>query len=187
MVTQCFGGTYSYFCPYHATTMVATSIFLVVSLFPLFHFLPLIMGVISWIGVAMALLGATIALAQRDIKKGLVYSIMFQLGYMMLALNIGSYKAGLFHLITHAYSKALLFLGSKSIIHSMEPIVGYSPGKSQNMAFMGGLRKHMPITGTTFLIDTLYICGISPLAYFWSEDEILANSWLYFLVIGWIA
>jgi NAD(P)H-quinone oxidoreductase subunit 5 len=69
----------------------------------------------------------------------------------------------------------------------MEPIVGYSPGKSQNMAFMGGLRKHRPITGTTFLIDTLYICGIPPLAYFWSKDEILANSWLYFPIIGWIA
>jgi NAD(P)H-quinone oxidoreductase subunit 5 len=111
--------------------------------------------------------GATIALAQRDIKKGLSYSTMSQLGYMMLALGIGSYKAGLFHLITHAYSKAILFLGSGSIIHSMEPIVEYSLGKSQNMAFMGGLRKYIPITGTTFLIGTLSLCSISPLACFW--------------------
>jgi len=171
----------------HAATMVAAGIFLVARLFPLFQALPLVMGVISWTGAATALLGATIALAQRDIKKGLAYSTMSQLGYMMLALGIGSYKAGLFHLITHAYSKALLFLGSGSIIHSMEPIVGYSPGKSQNMAFMGGLRKHMPITGTTFLIGTLSLCGIPPLACFWSKDEILADSWLYFPVIGWIA
>jgi NAD(P)H-quinone oxidoreductase subunit 5 len=125
----------------HAATMVVANIFLVARLFPLFQALPLVTGVISWTGATTALLGATIALAQKDIKKGLVYSTMFQLGYMMLALGIGSYKAGLFHLITHAYSKALLFLGSGSIIHSMEPIVGYSPGKSQNMAFMGGLRK----------------------------------------------
>ncbi len=83
---------------------------------------------------------------------------------MMLVLGIGSYKAGLFRLITHAYSKALLFLGFGSIIHSMEPIVRYSPGKSQNMAFMGGLRKHMPITRTTFLIGTLFLCGILPFA-----------------------
>jgi NAD(P)H-quinone oxidoreductase subunit 5 len=112
---------------------------------------------------------------------------MSQLGYMLLPLGIGSYKAGLFHLITHAYSKAFLFLESKSIIHSMEPLVAYSPGKSQIMVFMGGLRKHMPIIGTTFLIGTLSLCGISLLACFWSKDEILANSWFYFPVIGWIA
>ncbi len=168
----------------HAATMVAACIFLIARLFPLFQALPLVMGVISWTGATTALLGATIALAQRDIKKGLAYSTMSQLGYMMLALGIGSYKAGLFHLITHAYSKALLFLRSGSIIHSMEPIVGYSSGKSQNMAFMGGVRKHMPITRTTFLIGTLSLCGISPLACFWSKDEILTYSWLYFRVIG---
>nr|AND48367.1 subunit 5 of NADH-plastoquinone oxidoreductase [Eosphagnum rigescens] len=171
----------------HAATMVAAGIFLVARLFPLFQALPLVMDVISWTGAATALLGATIALAQRDIKKGLAYSTMSQLGYMMLALGIGSYKAGLFHLITHAYSKALLFLGSGSIIHSMESIVGYSPDKSQNMAFMGGLRKYMPITGITFLIGTLSLCGIPPLACFWSKDEILADSWLHFPFIGLIA
>jgi NAD(P)H-quinone oxidoreductase subunit 5 len=91
----------------HAATMVVSSIFLITHLFRFFHVLPLVMGVISWTSTATTLLGATIALAERDIKKGLVYSTMFQLGYMMLALGIGSYKASLFHLITHAYSKAL--------------------------------------------------------------------------------
>ena len=101
----------------HAATMVAAGIFLVVRMFPLFQMLPLVMGIISWIGAVTAVLGASIAITQKDLKKGLAYSTMSQLGYMMLALGIGSYKASLFHLITHAYSKALLFLGSGSVIH----------------------------------------------------------------------
>ncbi|KAL2947578.1 hypothetical protein AAZX31_20G078600, partial [Glycine max] len=104
---------------------------------------------------------------------------MSQLGYMMLALGMGSYRAALFHLITHAYSKALLFLGSGSIIHSMEALVGYSPAKSQNMVLMGGLTKHVPITKTSFLVGTLSLCGIPPFACFWYKDEILNDSWLY--------
>lgn len=171
----------------HAATMVAAGIFLIARLFPLFQALPYIMNLISWIGAMTALLGATIALAQKDLKKGLAYSTMSQLGYMMLALGIGSYQAGLFHLITHAYSKALLFLGSGSVIHSMESIVGYSPNKSQNMAFMGGLRKYMPITGTTFLIGTFSLCGMPPFACFWSKDEIITDSWFYFPSLGWIS
>nr|BDZ75805.1 NADH dehydrogenase subunit F [Fissidens protonematicola] len=171
----------------HAATMVAAGIFLIARLFPLFQILPYIMNFISWIGAITALLGATIALAQKDLKKGLAYSTISQLGYMMLALGIGSYQAGLFHLITHAYSKALLFLGSGSVIHSMESIVGYSPNKCQNMAFMGGLRKYMPITGITFLIGTFSLCGIPPFACFWSKDAIIADSWLYFSNLGWIA
>ena len=171
----------------HAATMVAAGIFLIARLFPLFQVLPFVMSVISWIGGITALFGATIALAQKDLKRGLAYSTMSQLGYMMLALGTGSYQAALFHLITHAYSKALLFLGSGSVIHSMEPIVGYSPNKSQNMVFMGGLRKYMPITGTTFLLGTLSLCGIPPFACFWSKDEIIADSWLYFPILGWIA
>jgi NAD(P)H-quinone oxidoreductase subunit 5 len=171
----------------HAATMVAAGIFLIARLFPIFQALPYIMNIISWIGAMTALLGATIALAQKDIKKGLAYSTMSQLGYMMLALGIGSYQAGLFHLITHAYSKALLFLGSGSVIHSMESIVGYSPNKSQNMAFMGGLRKYMPITGTTFLIGTFSLCGIPPFACFWSKDEIITDSWFHFSSLGWIS
>jgi len=171
----------------HAATMVAAGIFLVARMFPLFQMLPLVMGIISWVGAITALLGACIAITQRDLKKGLAYSTMSQLGYMVLALGIGSYKAGLFHLITHAYSKALLFLGSGSVIHSLEPIVGYHPNKSQNMNFMGGLRKHMPITALTFLFGTLSLCGIPPFACFWSKDEILITSWLHFPFLGFIA
>ncbi len=171
----------------HAATMVAAGIFLVARMFPLFEMLPLVMGVISWIGAITALLGACIAITQKDLKKGLAYSTMSQLGYMILAPGIGSYKAGLFHLITHAYSKALLFLGSGSVIHSLEPIVGYHPNKSQNMSFMGGLKKHMPITALTFLFGTLSLSGIPPFACFWSKDEILINSWSHLPLLGYIA
>nr|AUT84101.1 NADH dehydrogenase subunit 5 [Fontanesia philliraeoides subsp. fortunei] len=172
----------------HAATMVAAGIFLVARLLPLFIIIPYIMNFISLIGIITVLLGATLALAQKDIKRGLAYSTMSQLGYMMLALGMGSYRSALFHLITHAYSKALLFLGSGSIIHSMETIVGYSPDKSQNMVLMGGLTKHVPITQISFLLGTLSLCGIPPLACFWSKDEILNDSWLYspiFAVIAW--
>nr|YP_010119073.1 NADH dehydrogenase subunit 5 [Gymnotheca chinensis]QQY97956.1 NADH dehydrogenase subunit 5 [Gymnotheca chinensis] len=171
----------------HAATMVAAGIFLVARLFPLFIALPYVMNLISLIGVITVLLGATLALAQRDIKRSLAYSTMSQLGYIMLASGIGSYRAALFHLITHAYSKALLFLGSGSIIHSMEPLVGYSPEKSQNMVLMGGLTKYVPITKTTFLFGTLSLCGIPPLACFWSKDEILNDSWLYSPIFAIIA
>nr|YP_010464205.1 NADH dehydrogenase subunit 5 [Valerianella locusta]UUL71557.1 NADH dehydrogenase subunit 5 [Valerianella locusta] len=172
----------------HAATMVAAGIFLVARLLPLFILIPFIMNFISLIGILTVFLGATLALAQKDIKIGLAYSTMSQLGYMMLALGMGSYRSALFHLITHAYSKALLFLGSGSIIHSMETIVGYSPKKSQNMALMGGLIKHVPITKTSFFLGTLSLCGIPPLACFWSKDEILNDSWLYspiFAIIAW--
>nr|YP_009557286.1 NADH-plastoquinone oxidoreductase subunit 5 [Asteropeia rhopaloides]QBC71409.1 NADH-plastoquinone oxidoreductase subunit 5 [Asteropeia rhopaloides] len=171
----------------HAATMVAAGIFLVARFLPLFIVIPNIMNFISLIGIITVLLGATLALAQKDIKRGLAYSTMSQLGYMMLALGMGSYRAALFHLITHAYSKALLFLGSGSVIHSMEAIVGYSPDKSQNMVLMGGLRKHVPITKTAFLIGTLSLCGIPPLACFWSKDEILSDSWLYSPIFAIIA
>nr|YP_009418146.1 NADH-plastoquinone oxidoreductase subunit 5 [Stewartia malacodendron]ASM43944.1 NADH-plastoquinone oxidoreductase subunit 5 [Stewartia malacodendron] len=172
----------------HAATMVAAGIFLVARLLPLFIVIPYIMNFISLIGIITVFLGATLALAQKDIKRGLAYSTMSQLGYMMLALGMGSYRTALFHLITHAYSKALLFLGSGSVIHSMETIVGYSPDKSQNMVLMGGLTKYVPITKTTFLLGTLSLCGIPPLACFWSKDEILNDSWLYspiFAIIAW--
>nr|QWY88584.1 NADH-plastoquinone oxidoreductase subunit 5 [Lovoa trichilioides] len=171
----------------HAATMVAAGIFLVARLLPLFIVISYIMNLISLIGIITVFLGATLALAQKDIKRGLAYSTMSQLGYMMLALGMGSYRAALFHLTTHAYSKALLFLGSGSIIHSMEAIVGYSPDKSQNMVLMGGLSKHVPITKTAFLLGTLSLCGIPPLACFWSKDEILNDSWLYSPIFAIIA
>nr|ATG24652.1 NADH dehydrogenase subunit 5 [Lobelia fervens subsp. fervens] len=172
----------------HAATMVAAGIFLVARLLPLFIIIPHIMNFISLIGIITIFFGATLALAQKDIKRGLAYSTMSQLGYMMLALGMGSSRSALFHLITHAYSKALLFLGSGSVIHSMQTIVGYSPNKSQNMVFMGGLTKHVPITKISFLLGTLSLCGIPPLACFWSKDEILNDSWLYsaiFAIIAW--
>nr|QJF47369.1 NADH-plastoquinone oxidoreductase subunit 5 [Bupleurum smithii] len=172
----------------HAATMVAAGIFLVARLIPLFIVIPHIMNFISLVGIITILFGATFALAQKDIKRGLAYSTMSQLGYMMLALGMGSYRSALFHLITHAYSKALLFLGSGSVIHSMETLVGYSPNKSQNMVFMGGLTKHVPITKKAFLVGTLSLCGIPPLACFWSKDEILNDTWLYspiFAIIPW--
>nr|UFP06115.1 NADH dehydrogenase subunit F [Argyranthemum frutescens] len=172
----------------HAATMVAAGIFLVARLMPLFIVIPHIMNFISLIGIITVFLGATLALAQKDIKRGLAYSTMSQLGYMMLALGMGSYRSALFHLITHAYSKALLFLGSGSVIHSMETLVGYCPKKSQNMVLMGGLTKYVPITKNSFLLGTLSLCGIPPLACFWSKDEILNDSWLYspiFAIIAW--
>ncbi|NP_054984.1 NADH dehydrogenase subunit 5 (plastid) [Spinacia oleracea] len=171
----------------HAATMVAAGIFLVARLLPLFVVIPYIMYVISFIGIITVLLGATLALAQKDIKRSLAYYTMSQLGYMMLALGMGSYRTALFHLITHAYSKALLFLASGSLIHSMGTIVGYSPDKSQNMVLMGGLTKHVPITKTSFLIGTLSLCGIPPLACFWSKDEILNDSWVYSPIFAIIA
>nr|YP_009409940.1 NADH dehydrogenase subunit 5 [Cressa cretica]ASJ65114.1 NADH dehydrogenase subunit 5 [Cressa cretica] len=171
----------------HAATMVAAGIFLVARLLPLFIVIPYIMSFISLIGIMTVFLGATLALAQQDIKRCLAYSTMSQLGYMMLALGMGSYRSALFHLITHAYSKALLFLGSGSVIYSMETIVGYSPDKSQNMVLMGGFRKHVPITKGAFLLGTLSLCGIPPLACFWSKDEILHDSWLYSPIVALIA
>nr|BCA89978.1 NADH-plastoquinone oxidoreductase subunit 5 [Vaccinium uliginosum] len=172
----------------HAATMVAAGIFLLARLLPIFIAIPYIKNGISFIAIITLFLGATLALAQKDIKRGLAYSTMSQLGYIMLAISMGSYRTGLFHLITHAYSKALLFLGSGSVIHSMETVVGYSPDKSQNLVLMGGLRKHVPITKISFLLGTLSLCGIPPLACFWSKDEILNDSWLYspiFAIITW--
>lgn len=168
----------------HAATMVAAGIFLIARIFNLISMLFPTMFIISWVGGITAFLGATLALAQKDLKKGLAYSTMSQLGYMVSALGIGAYRSALFHLVTHAYSKALLFLGAGSVIHSIEKVVGYSPDKSQNMFFMGGLRRYMPITGTTFLSGTLSLCGIPPLACFWSKDEIITESWLHSPILG---
>nr|YP_009548465.1 NADH-plastoquinone oxidoreductase subunit 5 [Pityrogramma trifoliata]AYW15286.1 NADH-plastoquinone oxidoreductase subunit 5 [Pityrogramma trifoliata] len=170
----------------HAATMVAAGIFFIARIFDLILLFPLVMHIISWTGGATTLLGATLAISQRDLKRGLAFSTMSQLGYMVSALGIGAYRSALFHLVTHAYSKALLFLGAGSVIHAIEKVVGYSPDRSQNMFLMGGLRKYMPITGTTFLLGTLSLCGIPPLACFWSKDDIIAESWLYSPILGLI-
>jgi len=158
----------------HAATMVAAGVFLIARMYPVFENIPVAMDVIAWTGAFTAFLGATIALTQNDIKKGLAYSTISQLGYMVMAMGIGAYSAGLFHLMTHAYFKAMLFLCSGSVIHGMEGVVGHDPVLAQDMRIMGGLRKYMPLTSLTFLVGTLAICGIPPFAGFWSKDEILA-------------
>lgn len=173
----------------HAATMVAAGVFLIARMYPVFEHVPSATNVIAWTGAATAFIGATTAITQNDIKKGLAYSTMSQLGYMVMAMGVGAYSAGLFHLMTHAYFKAMLFLGSGSVIHGMEAVVGHDPVLAQDMRLMGGLRKYMPITAITFLIGTLAICGIPPFAGFWSKDEILgatfmANPALW--AIGWV-
>jgi NAD(P)H-quinone oxidoreductase subunit 5 len=173
----------------HAATMVAAGVFLLARMFPMFEALPEAMNIVAYTGAFTAFLGASIAITQNDIKKGLAYSTMSQLGYMVMAMGVGAYGAGLFHLMTHAYFKAMLFLCSGSVIHGMEEVVGHDPTFAQDMRLMGGLRKYMPITAITFLIGTLAICGIPPFAGFWSKDEILgstfnANPALW--AIGWL-
>jgi NAD(P)H-quinone oxidoreductase subunit 5 len=160
----------------HAATMVAAGVFLIARMYPVFEHVPAAMNVIAWTGAATALIGATTAMTQNDIKKGLAYSTMSQLGYMVMAMGVGAYGAGLFHLMTHAYFKAMLFLGSGSVIHGMEDVVGHNPALAQDMRLMGGLRKYMPVTSFTFLLGTLAICGIPPFAGFWSKDEILSEA-----------
>ncbi len=161
----------------HAATMVAAGVFLIARMYPVFDQIPVAMDTIAWTGAFTAFLGASIAITQNDIKKGLAYSTMSQLGYMVMAMGIGSYTAGLFHLMTHAYFKAMLFLGSGSVIHGMEEVVGHNPALAQDMRLMGGLRKYMPTTALTFLLGTLAISGIPPFAGFWSKDEILGQAY----------
>lgn len=173
----------------HAATMVAAGVFLIARMYPVFEHVPAAMNVIAWTGAATAFVGATTAITQNDIKKGLAYSTMSQLGYMVMAMGVGAYGAGLFHLMTHAYFKAMLFLGSGSVIHGMEAVVGHDPTLAQDMRLMGGLRKYMPITALTFLVGTLAICGIPPFAGFWSKDEILGATFAVnpaLWAIGWL-
>jgi NADH-quinone oxidoreductase subunit L len=151
----------------HAATMVTAGVFLMIRINPVLaaadSWLP---DVIAWVGVGTALLAATIAVAQTDIKKVLAYSTISQLGYTFLAIGSGAYVAALFHVVTHAAFKALLFLGSGSVIHGMHG--------EQDMRKMGGLRKFLPITAVTFIAGWLAIAGVPPFAGFWSKDEILA-------------
>ena len=160
----------------HAATMVAAGVFLVARLEPLYSQFPVVGVVIAIVGTITCFLGASIALTQMDLKKGLAYSTVSQLGYMMLAMGCGAPVAGIFHLVTHACFKAMLFLGSGSVIHAMEEVVGHEPVLAQDMRLMGGLRKKMPITSITFLIGCIAISGIPPLAGFWSKDEILGQA-----------
>jgi NAD(P)H-quinone oxidoreductase subunit 5 len=170
----------------HAATMVAAGVFLVARLQPVYAPFPAVQATIAVIGTITLFLGASIALTQMDLKKGLAYSTVSQLGYMMLAMGCGAPVAGMFHLVTHAFFKAMLFLCSGSVIHAMEEVVGHEPVLAQDMRLMGGLRKFMPITSTTFLIGCVAIAGIPPLAGFWSKDEILGQAFGSFPIL-WVA
>ena len=152
----------------HAATMVTAGIYMIARSNLLFTAAPVTMNVIAIIGAATAFLAATIALRQNDIKKVLAYSTVSQLGYMFLALGCGAYVAAVFHVMTHAFFKALLFLGSGSVIHAVSG--------NQDIRYMGGLRKKLPITYITFLIGCLAIAGIAPFAGFFSKDAILLNA-----------
>ena len=163
----------------HAATMVTSGVFLLTRMAPVLHAsYPWAGDVIATVGALTALFAATIAVAQTDIKKVLAYSTVSQLGFMFLAIGSGAYVAAIFHMVTHAFFKALLFLGSGSVIHGMHP--------EQDMRKMGALRKLMPITGFTFIIGWLAIAGIPPFAGFWSKDEVLlyafANNRLLWLI-----
>ena len=149
----------------HAATMVTAGIFMVTRMNFLFDLTPDIQNIIAIVGAATALVAASIGLLQNDIKKVLAYSTVSQLGLMFLALGLGAYTVAVFHVITHAFFKACLFLGSGSVIHGLHG--------EQDMRKMGGLRKAMPITFWTMMISTLAIAGIFPFAGFWSKDEIL--------------
>jgi NADH-quinone oxidoreductase subunit L len=164
----------------HAATMVSAGVYAAIRMFPLLSLDPATMSIVAFIGAFTALFAATIAVAQNDIKRVLAYSTISQLGFMIAALGIGAYVAAAFHLVTHAFFKALLFLGSGSVIHGMEHGVLHTGDHSvdpQNMFNMGGLRKKMPITFWTFLIGGFALSGFPVLtAGFWSKDEILADA-----------
>ena len=169
----------------HAATMVSAGVYMVIRIFPLFtadfdgHTLTTAMTVIAFIGAFTALFAATIAVAQNDIKKVLAYSTISQLGFMIAALGMGAYVAAAFHLVVHAFFKALLFLGSGSVIHGVEHGVLHTGEHvdPQDMFNMGGLRKKMPITFWTFLIGGFALSGFPLItAGFWSKDEILAEA-----------
>jgi NADH-quinone oxidoreductase subunit L len=160
----------------HAATMVTAGVYLVVRTNVLFALAPLSSTVVAGIGVLTALFAATIGLRQYDIKKVLAYSTVSQLGYMFLGVGTGAYASGLFHLTTHAFFKALLFLGAGSVIHAMHHAyhATHSHADAQDMRNMGGLKQYMPITFWLMLIATLAIAGIPPFSGFFSKDEILA-------------
>jgi NADH-quinone oxidoreductase subunit L len=152
----------------HAATMVTAGIYMVARNNLLYSLAPIGMSLVLVVGLATALFAATIALTQNDIKKVLAYSTVSQLGLMFVALGVGAYSSGIFHMATHAFFKALLFLGAGSVIHAL--------GGEQDIRKMGGLKKYLPVTYATFLIGVLAISGIPPFAGFFSKDEILAHA-----------
>jgi NADH-quinone oxidoreductase subunit L len=154
----------------HAATMVTAGVYMLGRNAVLFSHAPHVMTIVAIVGVLTALMAATIGLVQYDIKRVLAYSTVSQLGYMFTAMGVGAFSAGAFHLMTHAFFKALLFLGSGSVIHAM--------AGEQDMRQMGGLKKHLPVTFATMMIGTLAIAGIFPLSGFFSKDEILFRAFV---------
>ena len=155
----------------HAATMVTAGVYMVCRNAVLFTHAPQVMEIVAAIGAVTALMAATIGLVQTDIKRVLAYSTVSQLGYMFLATGVGAFAAAAFHLMTHAFFKALLFLGSGSVIHAMN--------EEQDMRRMGGLRRHLPVTFVTMCIGAVAIAGIPPLSGFFSKDEILYRTFLH--------
>jgi NADH-quinone oxidoreductase subunit L len=160
----------------HAATMVTAGIYMIVRLGPLFVLSPTAMAIVATVGAVTALFAATIGLAQNDIKKVLAYSTISQLGYMFLAVGVGAFTAGMFHLFTHAFFKACLFLCAGAVIHALH--------ERQDIREMGGLRKRIPVTHWTFLIATLAIVGCPPFAGFFSKDEILWTAYSGTAILG---
>jgi NADH-quinone oxidoreductase subunit L len=153
----------------HAATMVTAGVYLMVRSAPILELAPDALTTVAWVGAITALFAATVACAQNDIKRVLAYSTISQLGYMFLAVGTGAYVAAIFHMVTHAFFKALLFLGAGSVIHGLHD--------EQDMKRMGALRRFLPITSATFIVGWLAIAGIFPFAGFWSKDEILLAAW----------
>jgi NADH-quinone oxidoreductase subunit L len=166
----------------HAATMVTAGVYMVARCHKLFEMSPIAFEAVAWVGGLTAVFAATIALAQTDIKRVLAYSTISQLGYMFVGVGVGAYAAGIFHLVTHAFFKALLFLGAGSVIHGLHG--------EQDLRKMGGLKSKMLTTTITFLVGALGLAGVPPLAGFFSKDEILAATFfdgqrvLFFLLLG---
>ncbi len=160
----------------HAATMVTAGVYLVCRCSFIFVLSPAAMAIIAGTGALTALLAASIAFTQTDLKKVLAYSTVSQLGFMFIGVGVGAFSAGFFHVITHAFFKGCLFLCAGSVIHAMHGRI-HDDDASQDMRNMGGLRKHMPITHATFLISCLAIAGCPPLSGFWSKDEILYKAY----------
>jgi NADH-quinone oxidoreductase subunit L len=169
----------------HAATMVAAGVFLVARTYPIFVASETALSVVALIGAFTAIFAALIAVAQFDIKRILAYSTLSQLGFMVAALGVGGWVAGLFHLLTHAFFKALLFLGSGSVIHGMEATVGHDPDKAQDIRNMGGLSRFMRVTWFTYMIGYLALSGVPLFSGFFSKDEILADAFNAGGTVGW--
>jgi NADH-quinone oxidoreductase subunit L len=162
----------------HAATMVTAGVYMIGRNAVLFSHAPLTLTIVAIVGTATALLAGTIGLVQNDIKRVLAYSTVSQLGYMFLAMGVGAYASGIFHLYTHAFFKALLFLGSGAVIHAL--------AGEQDMRKMGGLRKELPITYWTFVVGAVAIAGIPPFAGFFSKDEILYRTYASGHTVLWV-